>query len=266
MGNNRPPIPQAIQDALFVECRRKCAMCYALLSDWHPKNGQIAHIDRNNANNKPENLAYLCLDHHNEYDGTPGLTKRFTPGELKSYRAMLLKAILEREAQPSPQAHQVSTATLELKTKVAVVWRSNFVAAGALLYVAGRLSNAGSEATAIKEARFFWGSETIADYSWGIPIRITTNGQPAVPDDGNFTRGAQYLTCDSSEIFEPGRVYPIVVPLAVRKDSPLMDVIRPVLEGKESEQPLPVPGILELVPVKGAPFSGTVSVLQARRR
>lgn len=241
-------------------------MCYALLSDWHPKNGQIAHIDRNNANNKPSNLAYLCLDHHSEYDGTPGLTKRFTPKELKSYKTMLINAIKERESRPAVQPGPVQpTGLLELKCKVAVVWRSSFAAAGALLYVPGRISNAGAEATGIKEARFFWGSETIADYSWGIPIRITTNGEPAKPDDRNFTRDARYLSCDSTELFEPGRVYPVVVPLAVRKESGLMEFIKPVLEGKSSEQALVVPAVLELVPVKGDPFSCQISALQCRK-
>ena len=87
----RPRIPQATQDRILAECRRRCALCYALANDIAAKvHGQIAHIDRNPNNNGPENLAYLCLEHANLYDVAARQSKGFTPGELEKYKANLL--------------------------------------------------------------------------------------------------------------------------------------------------------------------------------
>lgn len=46
------------------------------------KHGQIAHIDRNRANNGESNLAFLCLPHHDEYDSRTSQSKGITQAEL----------------------------------------------------------------------------------------------------------------------------------------------------------------------------------------
>ena len=51
--------------------------------------GQIAHINGKRDDNREENLAYLCLDHHDEYDGTTSQSKGLTPGELRYYKSRL---------------------------------------------------------------------------------------------------------------------------------------------------------------------------------
>lgn len=90
----RPKVPRIVQDQVLSECRRRCALCYALNNDVSAKvHGQLAHIDRNPANNKAENLAYLCLEHANLYDARARQAKAFTPGELSRYKDDLLAVI-----------------------------------------------------------------------------------------------------------------------------------------------------------------------------
>jgi len=68
-------------------------MCFVLKGDPSEKRGQLAHLDRDRSNDQRDNLAYLCLDHHNDYDTVPSQTKGYAPQEVKQYRAMLIDAI-----------------------------------------------------------------------------------------------------------------------------------------------------------------------------
>jgi len=49
------------------------------------KEGQLAHINRKPNDNRQENLAFLCLPHHDEYDTKRSQSKGLTPGELRKY-------------------------------------------------------------------------------------------------------------------------------------------------------------------------------------
>lgn len=90
----RKKISDAVRNNILMKSRRRCALCYGLNNDKNVKNGQIAHIDRNNENNTEENLVYLCLDHHNLYDSIFKQTANFNPLELKLYKEKLEKDIL----------------------------------------------------------------------------------------------------------------------------------------------------------------------------
>lgn len=68
-------------------------MCFGLSRDLDLKAGQIAHIDKKNSNNSEDNLAFLCLKHHDEYDSTTSQRKNVTPVELKSFRDELHAAV-----------------------------------------------------------------------------------------------------------------------------------------------------------------------------
>lgn len=59
------------------------------------KKGQIAHLDGNPSNNCLDNLAFLCLDHHDEYDTKTSQSKGLTPQELRSYRKELHEHVEE---------------------------------------------------------------------------------------------------------------------------------------------------------------------------
>jgi hypothetical protein len=57
------------------------------------KSGQIAHLDRNNQNASEDNLCFLCLEHHDEYDSSTSQRKGLTQNEVRSYRQELHEAI-----------------------------------------------------------------------------------------------------------------------------------------------------------------------------
>lgn len=85
---------------LLGKCRRRCCMCFSLDRDTRQKNGQIAHIDRVSSNSSIDNLAYLCLEHHNAYDSKMSQSKNYTPHELLSYKAELENYIFTEWNKP----------------------------------------------------------------------------------------------------------------------------------------------------------------------
>ena len=89
MARRRVSIRAEDQIAVFRMSRRRCCICYGLDRDDGRKPGQIAHLDRNPSNAKLENLAWLCLPHHDEYDSKTSQSKSLQIGEVKSYRAEL---------------------------------------------------------------------------------------------------------------------------------------------------------------------------------
>lgn len=91
----RKAIPIEVKNNIMIKSKRRCAYCFGLYNDLNVKNGQIAHIDRDNENNLEENLAYLCLDHHNLYDTKYRQTVSFYPNELLYYKKKLEEYIRE---------------------------------------------------------------------------------------------------------------------------------------------------------------------------
>lgn len=57
------------------------------------KQGQIAHLDHNPANSTAENLAFLCLEHHDQYDTRASQSKGLTFQEVSAYRSELYQAM-----------------------------------------------------------------------------------------------------------------------------------------------------------------------------
>jgi hypothetical protein len=85
----RRKIPDAVQTEIAVRSRRRCCICFGLHRDDKLKKGQVAHLDQNRDNNDPDNLAFLCFDHHDEYDGQTSTSKGLTTAEVKRYRQEL---------------------------------------------------------------------------------------------------------------------------------------------------------------------------------
>jgi hypothetical protein len=90
---DRTAVPQNVQNDVLTRSARRCALCFGLDGSLKRVDGQIAHVDRNSANAAVENLAFLCFDHHNEYDSKPSQAKGLVPGELILYRDRLYAAI-----------------------------------------------------------------------------------------------------------------------------------------------------------------------------
>lgn len=85
----RKSIPKYIETEVLTESRRRCCLCYGLNFDDSEKAGQIAHLDGNASNNAIQNLAFLCLEHHDKFDGSTSQSKGYTIQEVKDYRRML---------------------------------------------------------------------------------------------------------------------------------------------------------------------------------
>jgi len=92
----RKRIPEETVAELLVCSRRRCCLCYGLDRDLTEKQGQIAHLDGDRSNNDPDNLAFLCLRHHDRYDSRTSQSKGLTVGEVKRYRGELYQVVKER--------------------------------------------------------------------------------------------------------------------------------------------------------------------------
>ena len=87
----RKTIPEEIQSNVLLKSRRRCCLCFWLKGEDEVKKGQLAHLDGNNENSNEENLVFLCLEHHDEYDSTPRLSKGLRQREVKKWRDELYK-------------------------------------------------------------------------------------------------------------------------------------------------------------------------------
>jgi hypothetical protein len=95
----RTKTPQDVVADVVTACRRRCCVCYALRKDGTEKRGQIAHLDHDPSNNAVANLAFLCLEHHDQYDSRTSQSKGLTIEEVKRYRTELL-AFVDRTVPP----------------------------------------------------------------------------------------------------------------------------------------------------------------------
>ncbi|MHC4579597.1 MAG: hypothetical protein ACYTED_19605 [Planctomycetota bacterium] len=103
MAKRRKHIPRQVEDAVLTESMRRCCLCYFLDNNKSERPGQIAHLDRNPTNNAPDNLVWLCFEHHDRYDSRTSQSKGLTPGEVSGYRDRLyreLKGLTPSESKP----------------------------------------------------------------------------------------------------------------------------------------------------------------------
>lgn len=78
-----------IEMRVLLQSRRRCCICYGLSKDAEVKQGQIAHLDRDPSNTTEDNLAFLCLAHHDQYDSKTSQSKSFQIAEVKQFRKEL---------------------------------------------------------------------------------------------------------------------------------------------------------------------------------
>jgi hypothetical protein len=96
--STRRKTPPDIEADVLIQSGRKCCLCFSIDNDYMIKQGQIAHIDKNPANYDPDNLAFLCLNHHDSYDSKTSQSKGITLIEVKKYRDILYsKVVNDRE-------------------------------------------------------------------------------------------------------------------------------------------------------------------------
>jgi hypothetical protein len=87
---------QTLEGEVLERSGRRCCICFGLHGDFEVKRGQIAHLDHNHQNNNIDNLAFLCLAHHDEYDTRTSQSKGWTIEEAKYYRTKLFEEIEKR--------------------------------------------------------------------------------------------------------------------------------------------------------------------------
>jgi hypothetical protein len=84
--HGRVPVPDEVRSEVARKCRRRCCMCYYLYNGTDPVDGQIAHLDQDNTNSHPDNLAYLCLECHKNFDRKSNRVMGYLAAEIKHYR------------------------------------------------------------------------------------------------------------------------------------------------------------------------------------
>lgn len=88
-----PGIRRAVSEQLVTEVmirsRRRCCLCVFLDGRDEVRPGQLAHLNHVASDNRRDNLVYLCLEHHDRYDGRTSQSKGLTEGELRHWRDLL---------------------------------------------------------------------------------------------------------------------------------------------------------------------------------
>lgn len=105
MANKRPRkrnTPNEVET--LVSSKRRCCICFGLHRDSNEKKGQIAHLDHDRSNDALDNLAWLCLEHHDDYDSRTSQSKSLQIGEVKRYREELYRFVLSNAFQGEKDA------------------------------------------------------------------------------------------------------------------------------------------------------------------
>ena len=92
MARRRRPTVK-VETSVLVLSKRRCCLCYCWGEHKGRRKGQIAHINRKREDSNFDNLVWLCVDHHDEYDSRRSQSKGITAGELREYRSQLYKEI-----------------------------------------------------------------------------------------------------------------------------------------------------------------------------
>lgn len=78
-----------VEKEVLLSSRRRCCICWGLNRDAAVKEGQLAHVNRDPSDNSADNLAFMCLEHHNWYDSKRSQSKAPTADEARHFRAEL---------------------------------------------------------------------------------------------------------------------------------------------------------------------------------
>ena len=92
----RAAILDSVQTAVLTKSRRRCCLCFWLNGEDEMSKGQIAHLDQDNSNSDEDNLCFLCLNHHDEYDSIPKQSKGFRESEIRHWRDELYREMAYR--------------------------------------------------------------------------------------------------------------------------------------------------------------------------
>ena len=108
--SKRPAVPKETETRLLTTSARRCCLCFGLSEDSAERPGQIAHLDRDPTNNEFDNLAWLCLDHHDRYDSRTSQSKGLSISEVKTHRTQLYEFLLQSRRVEGAQPKTVAAA------------------------------------------------------------------------------------------------------------------------------------------------------------
>lgn len=121
----RPKLPKDVETQVLIASRRRCCLCFGLDQKDGQVKGQIAHVDRDPSNHAFANLAFLCTNHHDEYDSRTSQSKGLQKDELLHWRKELYAHFDSRVEPTKP-----GKTTLQLSGFTAVgpddAFRANF--------------------------------------------------------------------------------------------------------------------------------------------
>src|SRR5574341_1604784 len=98
--SQRKKLPNSTQFSVLYLSVRRCCLCFGLNHDYSEKKGQIAHLDQDRSNDSFENLVWLCLSHHDEYDSKSSQSKAYSEFEVKQYRQALYDEVERQRLIP----------------------------------------------------------------------------------------------------------------------------------------------------------------------
>jgi len=90
MPPRRKALPVRIETEVLIRCRRRCCLCVHLDGRGEVRQGQIAHLNHRRDDHRFENLVWLCLDHHDQFDSRTSQSKGLTETEVRHYRDRLI--------------------------------------------------------------------------------------------------------------------------------------------------------------------------------
>ena len=99
--NARSPASKFVEKEVLTASRRRCCLCVFLTDRDDVRKGQIAHLNRDPSDSRFQNLVFLCLEHHDEYDGRASQSKGLTLEEVTEYRDRLYR---QNNTLPTPGA------------------------------------------------------------------------------------------------------------------------------------------------------------------
>jgi hypothetical protein len=79
----RKRLPTKVEKKVLIASTRRCCLCVFLDHRDGVRKGQIAHLNHNPNDHRFENLVWLCLEHHDDYDGRPSQSKGFRLARLE---------------------------------------------------------------------------------------------------------------------------------------------------------------------------------------
>jgi hypothetical protein len=101
--SDRKLLPPETATLILVASRRRCCLCFGLHEDLSVKAGQIAHLNRDPSDSNPDNLAFMCLEHHDWFDSKTSQSKGPTVEEARHYREKLYDEWQRRDENESDE-------------------------------------------------------------------------------------------------------------------------------------------------------------------